>query len=133
MIHQSRKHSKKREAILELLRSTKEHPSAEWIYNQLKPVYPDLSLGTVYRNLSIFRETGEIISVATVAGQERFDHEVHAHPHFICSNCHKILDLDLAFSAQDHYSDIEQSIGGHVDTESVTFMGICSECVNERV
>ena len=60
-----RKYSKKRAAILELLCSTKEHPSAEWIYSRLKPAYPDLSLGTVYRNLNLFLEQGEIIERGT--------------------------------------------------------------------
>lgn len=130
MNHPSRKHSKKREAILDVLRSTTEHPSADWVYSRLKPLYPDLSLGTVYRNLNLFLETGEIISVGTVAGQERFDANVQPHPHFICTACHRVIDLDLAFSAADHYRDIENSIGGLVKSECVSFTGLCSHCVN---
>ena len=55
------RYSKKREAILEAMRSTLEHPSAEWIYAKLKPEFPDLSLGTVYRNLAFFRAVGLLI------------------------------------------------------------------------
>ncbi len=58
-----RKHSRKRDAILECLRCTTSHPTAEWVYNQLKPTIPDLSLATVYRNLAIFKAEGTIDSV----------------------------------------------------------------------
>ena len=63
-----RKHSRKRDAILACLRSTTCHPTAEWVYQQLKPAIPDLSLGTVYRNLSMFKDEGLVISVGTVGG-----------------------------------------------------------------
>ena len=67
------KQFRKRNAILAYLRQTEDHPSAEMVYNQLKPEIPDLSLGTVYRNLSMFKTNGEIISIGTVNGVERFD------------------------------------------------------------
>lgn len=132
MNQQSRKYSKKREAILDAIRSTHEHPSAERIYNCLKPLYPDLSLGTVYRNLNLFREMGEVVSIGSVGGQERFDGNVQPHPHFICTCCHRVIDLDLAFSANDHYADIEKVTGGVVKSECVSFMGLCDQCANTR-
>ena len=133
MLHNSRKYSKKREAILEAMRSTKEHPSAEWIYSRLKADFPDLSLGTVYRNLALFRESGDIVSVGTVAGQERFDSDVRPHPHFICSCCHRVIDLDLAFSAAERYPDIERATGGKVSGECLSFTGLCENCLKTRV
>ena len=80
-------YSRKREAILDTLRSTKTHPTAEWVYLQLKSQYPDLSLGTVYRNLSQFKEDGTIVSLGVVNGQEHFDGDISPHSHFICSHC----------------------------------------------
>ena len=132
MTQTGRKYSKKRAAILELLCSTKEHPSAEWIYSRLKPAYPDLSLGTVYRNLNLFLEQGEIISVGNFAGQERYDGNVHPHPHFICTACSRIIDLDLSFSAADHYADVEKAIGGLVQSECVAFTGLCKDCLSAQ-
>ena len=67
------RYSKKREAILDVIRSSDAHPSAEWIYQALKQANPDLSLGTVYRNLLFFQRQGTIQSVGVVHGQERFD------------------------------------------------------------
>ena len=62
----ARKHSRKRDAILECLRCTTSHPTAEWVYTQLKPTIPDLSLATVYRNLAMFKDEGTIDSVTGV-------------------------------------------------------------------
>ena len=65
-----RKNSKKRQVILEALAATTAHPTAQELYQQLKPDYPDLSLGTVYRNLSLFSEQGDVMSVGVFRGQE---------------------------------------------------------------
>ena len=88
------KHFRKRDAILQSLKSTKTHPSAEMLFAQLKPEIPDLSLGTVYRNLSLFKKEGLAMSVATVSGVERFDGNTHPHVHFICNDCDAVIDLE---------------------------------------
>ena len=67
------KKSRKRDAILACVCSTDTHPTAEWVYTQLKPDIPDLSLGTVYRNLAMFRREGIIGSAGVVNGLERYD------------------------------------------------------------
>ena len=89
-----RKNSKKRQAILESLRSVTDHPTAEMIYNRLKPEYPDLSLGTVYRNLAMFLEEGQVISVGTVDGQERYDARTDFHAHLVCRRCRCVTDIE---------------------------------------
>ena len=94
----TRRQSKKRDAIRETLLASYDHPSAEEIYRRLKPDIPDLSLGTVYRNLALFREEGKAMSVATVAGQERFDGRTHPHAHFICEKCGRVDDVDAVFN-----------------------------------
>ena len=73
------RHSPKREAILECLRSTTCHPSAEWVYAQLKPRIPDLSLATVYRNLARFRAEGTVQVIGCVDGEERYDGNTALH------------------------------------------------------
>ena len=87
------KHCRKRSAILSYLQQSKEHPSAETIYTDLKAEIPDLSVGTVYRNLSLFKKQGLAVSVATVNGVERFDGWTEPHVHFICSCCNGVTDL----------------------------------------
>ena len=86
-----RKRSRKRDAILACVRATTCHPSAEWVYQRLKPTIPDLSLGTVYRNLSMFKDEGLVISVGTVGGLERFDGNTKPHTHFVCTRCSAVL------------------------------------------
>ena len=68
-----RKNSKKRQVILEALAATTAHPTAQELYQQLKPDYPDLSLGTVYRNLSLFSKQGDVMSVGVFRGQRHVD------------------------------------------------------------
>jgi Fur family peroxide stress response transcriptional regulator len=113
---EARKYSKKREAILEALRNTTEHPSAEMLYARLKPEFPDLSLGTVYRNLAMFIRDGDAVSVGTVAGQERYDADTHPHAHFICSECGRVLDVCCpCLSALD--KEVERETGGAVSNK----------------
>ena len=125
---EQRKYSKKRQAILEALRNTKEHPSAEMLYAKLKPEYPDLSLGTVYRNLAMFVRDGDVVSVGTVAGQERYDADTRPHAHFICSSCGRVLDVcSPCLSALD--KEVERETGGEIVGHSLSFSGTCSGCL----
>ena len=124
------KHSKKRDAILNVIRSTDCHPSAEWIYNQVKPVHPDISLGTVYRNLSLFEQNGDIITVATVDGQKRYDATTKPHTHFICECCGEVIDIETSDTDRDLYEKISSEHGFTVRSHNLTFYGLCVKCRN---
>lgn len=127
-----RKTSKKREAILEILRSTKEHPNAEWIHTQMKKEYPDISLATVYRNLAMFKDDGTIISLGSINGQERYDADISPHSHFICVNCGKILDLYYIPLKNGTLEKIEKDMNVHVLNSVTILSGLCSECYNQQ-
>ena len=124
------RHSKKRDAILNAIRSTKCHPSAEWVYQTLKPDHPDLSLGTVYRNLIFFQERGEIQSVGVVKGQERFDGTTAPHSHFVCNGCGCVIDLDAVKLNQDITRTVCDQYGLAVERHELTFYGLCPSCMN---
>ncbi len=113
--------------------STKTHPTAEWVYQQLKPAYPDLSLGTVYRNISRFKEEGLIKSVGVVNGQERFDSTVLPHPHFICVRCSKVLDVELDEDPcnRNLEHEISRKYGVNAKFHELCFYGICADCQAE--
>lgn len=130
---QAKKHSKKRDAILECLRSTTCHPSAEWVFTQLKPKIPDLSLATVYRNLALFLEDGTISSVGVVGGLERFDATTEPHVHFICTGCGKILDLHQLSVPVDLEDQVSRATGGCVNCSVLSFQGRCRECLETPV
>lgn len=124
------KHFRKRDAILTCLKGTTVHPSADWVYAQLKPEFPDLSLGTVYRNLTYFKEQGDIISLGTVNGVERFDGNVSPHIHFICTQCSGITDLDEIDVPENVVAAAALRTGGQISGCSLAFTGICGECSN---
>ena len=124
----SGKHFRKREAILEYLCSTDVHPSAEMVYAQLKPEFPDISLGTVYRNLAMFKNQGMIVSLGTVDGIERFDGNIEPHVHFICTSCHAVLDLPELQVPEELYASVSSQTGGSVEGCTLTFTGLCRDC-----
>ena len=124
----SGKNFRKRNAILTCLRETTTHPSAEWVYAQLKPEIPDLSLGTVYRNLALFKEQGQIISLGTVKGVERFDGDTSPHVHFICNECGCVLDLEGIAVPDELRSAVSHNSGASVTGCSLTFTGVCMNC-----
>ena len=123
------KRFRKRDAILDYLRHTTEHPSAETVYAALKAEIPDLSLGTVYRNLNLFKEQGLAITVGTVKGVERFDGNVNPHVHFFCTDCGAVLDLPKMDVPQQLVSTAAGQIGGTVEQCQMTFTGLCRDCV----
>ena len=82
-----------RHDIYTYLCGTKEHPSAEMIYNDLKGDNPNLSLGTVYRNLKQLEEIGKIIRVTNVNNHERYDANCEDHVHFVCERCGRVIDI----------------------------------------
>jgi Fur family peroxide stress response transcriptional regulator len=133
-----RKHSKKRDAILELIRSTESHPSAQWVYEKLKPVIRDLSLATVYRNINLFIKEGRVVSCGVVNGEERFDGTASPHPHTICVHCGKVSDLPCPQSetiktledswANDGQMEADRSFS--IDFRKTVFYGICRDCLN---
>ena len=86
-------YSKQREAVLKVLSGTKSHPDAAWVYEETRKLIPNISLGTVYRNLAKLKSDGEIVSVGVYDGFERFDADVSEHLHFYCKGCQRILDI----------------------------------------
>lgn len=122
------KQFKKRNAILACLRQTRLHPSAEMVYEMLRPDFPDISLATVYRNLSRFKSEGLIQSLGTVDGIERFDADTHPHVHFICTGCGRVMDLPQLEPPLSLGQEAEASTGCHVERCQLTFSGLCGHC-----
>ena len=122
------KHFRKRDAILTYLRHSDQHPSAETIYSQLKQEIPDLSLGTVYRNVSLFKQQGLIQSLGTVLGVERFDGNVEPHVHFICHSCGCIRDLHNLPVPEELSATAARETGARIEQCQLIFTGTCAEC-----
>ena len=123
------KHFKKRAAILDYLRSTTSHPSAETVFTDLKQEIPDLSMGTVYRNLTLFRQQGLASVIATVRGVERFDANTEPHVHFICQDCDRVIDLMEMEVPEELKSQASRCCGGRADLCQLSFTGVCGNCI----
>ena len=127
------RYSKKRADILAAIQGTDCHPSAEWVYQQLKPSHPGLSLGTVYRNLIFFRQQGLIQSVGVVGGQERFDGTLTPHSHFVCDSCGSVLDLPGIHPDGDLDQTVSRQYGLSVQRHELTFHGLCQSCAQSQI
>ena len=123
------KQFRKRNAILECLRNTDVHPSAETLHQMLQEKYPDISLATVYRNLALFKHQGIITSIGAVNGIERFDAITEPHVHFICSCCSSVRDLPRMEIPESLCSQVAGATGGQVNSCQLVFTGICRDCL----
>ena len=126
------KHFRKRDAILSCLRGTTIHPSAEMVHDLLQESHPDISLATVYRNLSLFKAQGTIQSLGMIHGIERFDGNTNPHVHFVCNCCSAIMDLHQMDAPQRLCSEAAQHIGGQVDSCQLMFFGTCRACLAKQ-
>lgn len=122
------RYSRQREEIYNYMLSTKEHPSAEMVYEALKAEHPNLSLGTVYRNLNLLAELGKVRRVATVQNVDRFDAVCEDHAHFICECCGKVEDFfDVNM---DSVKDLCGNLSDHrILRLNVVMEGRCSDCM----
>lgn len=126
-----RKYSQKREAILLKIQSTDCHPTADWVFQELRGEYPDLSLATVYRNLALFEEEGTITSIGSINGQERFDGITYPHGHFICRQCYCIFDIMLNAEQLSLAAIFESDSLYKVERMDVTAYGLCMTCFKQ--
>ena len=123
--------SKQRIRILEILRSTDSHPTADWLYDQLKKEFPQLSPGTVYRNLNILIEQGLAKKIHFGSTYDRFEANVQPHYHLICESCEKIIDFKMSI-----YDDLNQQAklltNFNIRHHKLEFFGMCEECNNKE-
>ena len=124
--------SKKRDAILALLRGSGCHPSADWVYQRMRCEYPGLSLGTVYRNLNCLCARGLIRRVGTVNGQERYDGVMEPHSHFICNRCGAVIDLPEQSPGRDWLDAAGVQYGFQAEGCEFIVRGVCRDCVDAR-
>lgn len=124
--------SKKRDAMLELMRGTKCHPTADWVYQSMRELYPDISLGTVYRNLNQLCEERLVQRVGTVDGCERFDADVSPHAHFFCEGCGVVLDLPDNAPTQNYVKTLSKQYELVVWGHEFKLRGLCEGCSKEK-
>ena len=121
--------TRQRQVILEELKATDQHPSADDLYSRVKRKLPRISLGTVYRNLEILTELGEIQTIALAGNLKRFDGIPHNHYHMRCMHCARLVDAPV-----EVIDSLERALQGKTEflilSHKLEFIGICPACQN---
>ena len=118
------RYSRQREMITEIIKSRCDHPTADMIYNTARERDANISLGTVYRNLKLLADEGEIVTLETEDKKIHYDGDTSRHSHFICSECGKIIDL---FKPAETPKEIKE-LGLSVSGEKCIYYGSCNNC-----
>lgn len=124
------KYSRQRESIRDFLATRKDHPTADSVYEGIREVCPNISLGTVYRNLALLEDIGAIIKISTGTGADRYDGNLTPHNHFVCTKCHSVIDLEM--ENIDHIKEVaSKDFDGMIESYITHFYGICGNCTNK--
>lgn len=116
-----------RETILKVVMNSDSHPTADWIYQEVKKEIPNISLGTVYRDLKFLVKTGDILKLEIAGSSSRYDGNTESHCHFRCKKCGLMLDLD---EPVDHSIEerLAQKSGLKITRQRVELTGLCKNC-----
>ena len=125
---QERRFSHQREQIYQAVCASREHPTAEMVYQWLKPEMPKLSLGTVYRNLRQMAAEGRLLELDGPVA--RFDANTMPHTHFNCESCGGVLDLEIPYDSTLDARAAES--GCRIRTHSLMFSGLCPACAGKN-
>lgn len=121
------KHSRQRDVVRKVLDENRIHPSAAQVFAEAQKEIPDISLGTVYRNLNYLEQDGAILRLDVGDGTDRFDAEVAPHYHFHCTACGRVFDVELPYDESVN-ERARQCTGGRILRHDTVFHGICAEC-----
>lgn len=127
MMQTKTRNTKQKKVILELLKGTDSHPTADWIYEQARKVLPDISLGTVYRNLRVLTENEVIQELNYGSTYSRYDGNPMEHYHFVCNQCQRVFDVPMAVMKELN-AKVEELTGWQVEMHRMEFYGLCSDC-----
>lgn len=124
------KYSRQREVIKEFLCTRKDHPTADTVYMNVRQQYPNISLGTVYRNLTLLSDMGEILRLRVGDGVDHFDADTSPHNHFVCTECGSVIDLEM--ESINHITEIAaKNFNGRIDGHTTYFYGVCGDCCKD--
>jgi Fur family transcriptional regulator, peroxide stress response regulator len=122
--------SRQRDRILQIVKETNTHPTADWVYRNLKKEIPGLSLGTVYRNLNVLLEQGLIQKLPFDNTFDRFEGNVAPHYHLICEKCNTVEDFEMTVSININ-KQVEQKSSFKINRHRTDFFGICKKCQHQ--
>ena len=121
------KHSRQRDMIKAFLMGRKDHPTADFVYMNVRQENPNISLGTVYRNLTLLADIGEIQRLRLGDGVDHFDADTSPHYHFVCTQCGSVLDLEMK-SIEQITETAGKCFNGRITGHVTYFYGTCGAC-----
>ena len=107
----------------------KDHPTADTVYMHVRQQYPNISLGTVYRNLTLLSDLGEITRLSVGDGVDHFDADTTSHQHIVCSCCGCVQDIYLP-DTDKFLAYADTFYDGTLTSQTINFRGICKDCLN---
>lgn len=116
-----------RSLVLKTVKELQFHATADEVYDTIVKKHSDISRGTVYRNLNLLSDIGEIRKLEMPSGADRFDHICHEHYHTRCIKCGRVFDVEMDFIA-DLETNIKDTHGFKFTGHDIIFKGICPEC-----
>ena len=122
--------TQQRKEILDVLKKIDTHPTADEIYDRVKQKLPRISLGTVYRNLEVLSELGEIQTLELSGSLKRFDWDPQKHYHIRCVRCDRVENAPLAPMNQLE-NKLYQSTVFEIIGHNLEFIGLCPECTEK--
>jgi len=114
-------------AIYKVLANTKDHPSADMIFNQLQPLYPTMSLATVYKTVDILQEIGLVQILNTGEDSFRYDADVSSHSHVRCLHCGRVDDFH-GVDSSEFVREVSRQTEYRLTGQQFYFYGVCPEC-----
>ena len=121
------RNSKQKETILKILRGTTSHPTADWLYEEVRKEMPGISLGTVYRNLKVLQQEGRVSELDLAGTVRRFNGHVQNHYHFRCEQCDCVVDVDEPVNKEID-KRVARKTGFKVSRHILEFRGVCKDC-----
>ncbi len=118
--------TRQRRVVYETVKGTLNHPTADWVFEKVRATLPNISLGTVYRNLSVLKDEGLVREIYGIDRRAHYDGNTSPHAHFICTDCGAISDVH---STLDHdWRSLKELVGCEVAEQRIEFLGICAAC-----
>jgi Fur family peroxide stress response transcriptional regulator len=127
---QRTRETRQRRVVYQTIKGTKGHPTADWIFEQVREELPKISLGTVYRNLAVLKDEGLVRELHGSDRRSHYDADLDPHAHFICSACGAIRDVHSV--AVGDWRTVRELVGCEITEQRLEFLGLCPGCVRRK-
>ena len=121
--------TRQRRVVYDTIKNNYSHPTADWVFEQVRRTLPKVSLGTVYRNLGVLKDEGLVREIYGNDRRAHYDADISRHAHFICSSCDQIIDV-RGVEAID-WRTLKDLVGCKAEEQNVVFTGQCANCQTE--